>query len=247
MKALTVFAAALALSISAACAQAELCPACKGKTYTTDIGKCQVCGGNTSSKMFKLCPACSAKLKQCEHCGGPLTPRPKIALGAGAAATRPSAGPGALPATSRPTSASASRPASQPASQPAEKIDLLVTDADEGKTVSATVGQKVVIRIPSEGPGPRPPPQWTAKFDGNSLRLEGEILLRAKTVAGPGGLVGVQQGGPMVAEAVFLATKACKTTITLEARPFGKPDAAPKKTFAVTVEVKAGEAASKPS
>jgi hypothetical protein len=126
----------------------------------------------------------------------------------------------------------------------ADAKDLIVTDESDGKTVSASIGQKIVIRIPSEGPGPKPPPQWTARLKGESLRLEGEIRLRAKTIAGPAGVAGVQQGGPMTAEAVLTAVKAGKTAVTLESRQRGQPpDAKPSGTFTVTVDVQAVPAA----
>jgi hypothetical protein len=47
---------------------AELCPKCKDKAYTADIGVCKECGGTATSGAFALCPACSTKLHQCEHC-----------------------------------------------------------------------------------------------------------------------------------------------------------------------------------
>ena len=57
-------------------AMAELCAKCKGKMYIMNIGKCVGCGGATTSGAHKLCPACSRKLGQCEHC------RAKVAGGA---------------------------------------------------------------------------------------------------------------------------------------------------------------------
>jgi len=56
----------------AGAALAELCPKCKKLVFTMDIGKCEVCGGATRSGAFHLCPKCSARLKQCEHCRAPL-------------------------------------------------------------------------------------------------------------------------------------------------------------------------------
>ncbi len=53
-------------------ARADLCPKCKGKAYAADIGVCVECANLTSSKAFKLCAKCSAKLGQCEHCRAPL-------------------------------------------------------------------------------------------------------------------------------------------------------------------------------
>jgi inhibitor of cysteine peptidase len=70
-----LFVAALAF-VLAAPAVAELCPKCRDKGYTTDVGVCQECGGHTSSGRFKLCRKCSAKLGQCENCRAPLKPEP---------------------------------------------------------------------------------------------------------------------------------------------------------------------------
>lgn len=53
-------------------AHAELCPKCRGRMFTTDIGQCVTCGGHTSSGAFKLCRECSAKLGQCECCRAAL-------------------------------------------------------------------------------------------------------------------------------------------------------------------------------
>ncbi len=53
-------------------ARGELCPKCRGRMHTTDIGRCVNCGGHTSSGAFKLCRECSAKLGECECCRAPL-------------------------------------------------------------------------------------------------------------------------------------------------------------------------------
>jgi len=45
--------------------------------FTADVGKCVVCGGDTTSGAHKLCPRCSARLGQCEHCRAPLRPIPR--------------------------------------------------------------------------------------------------------------------------------------------------------------------------
>jgi len=135
------------------------------------------------------------------------------------------------------TDKSAPDPSGQ-AAVSADAKELIIMEESDGKTVSAIVGQKIIIRIPSVGAGPKPPPQWTAKLKGKSLKQQGEILLRAKTIPGLNGIVGMQQGGPMTTEAVFTAIAAGKTTITLEARPRGQPKADPSKTFTVTVDVK---------
>ncbi|HUT59766.1 MAG TPA: protease inhibitor I42 family protein [Phycisphaerae bacterium] len=125
---------------------------------------------------------------------------------------------------------------------PAAQVeDLVIEEAFDGKTVTAVVGQKIIIRIASRGAGPTPPPKWTAKLKGDSLTQEGEIRLRARRIAGPtgSGIVGIQQGGPMTLEATFRAAKPGKTTVTLEARPWRQADAAAEKTFTVTVDVQA--------
>lgn len=54
-------------------AQAALCPACKGVSYTKELGDCSHCKeGPTTSGQFKLCGRCSTQLAQCEHCRKPL-------------------------------------------------------------------------------------------------------------------------------------------------------------------------------
>jgi len=60
------------LALVAVPAAADLCAKCKGKMYIQNIGKCEACGGPTSSGAFKLCKKCSARLGQCEHCRAPL-------------------------------------------------------------------------------------------------------------------------------------------------------------------------------
>jgi hypothetical protein len=224
MKKLTILAAVASIAILAGTARAELCPKCKGLAYTADIGKCKVCGGDTSSGAFQLCKACSAKLQQCEHCRAALGAAPTVRV----STSQPAGG---SPAASSPAT-------SQPASKPALafKKEEVITEESEGKTIAVPVGQKIVIRIPSAGPGPKPPPKWTTRLDGNTLTQVGVVALQPRTTAGPGGSTAVQQGGPMVAEAIFVASGAGKTTVTLEARPQNQPDAAPTKTFKVTVE-----------
>lgn len=119
---------------------------------------------------------------------------------------------------------------------------LLIEQASDGKTVSAVVGQRIVIRLPSEGPGPKPPPRWTALLRGEALWQEGEPRLRSRTVVGPPGIVGIQQGGPMHVEVAFVAVRPGKAVVTLLCRPWRQPDAVPSRTFTVTVDVKAGGA-----
>jgi len=64
--------AVVVLMLVATPAVAVLCEKCAKRGYTTDLGKCVACGGPTTSGAFKLCPACSRKLGQCEHCRAPL-------------------------------------------------------------------------------------------------------------------------------------------------------------------------------
>ena len=47
---------------------ADMCPKCQGGMGTCDIGKCQSCGGMTSSGSHKLCRNCSKKQKKCQRC-----------------------------------------------------------------------------------------------------------------------------------------------------------------------------------
>ena len=68
---LVVFGVIVALGIVRP-ARAELCPKCKGKVFIMNVGKCVECGGLTTSGAHKLCPKCSRKLGQCEHCRAKL-------------------------------------------------------------------------------------------------------------------------------------------------------------------------------
>lgn len=45
-----------------------LCSECKKNAYTTNIGKCDVCGRGTSCGAYKLCNSCACKQKQCQVC-----------------------------------------------------------------------------------------------------------------------------------------------------------------------------------
>ena len=69
MKTATLILALALVPAIAAGAAAALCKDCAGMMFTMDIGKCQACGeAKTTSGAHKLCPACSRKLNQCEHC-----------------------------------------------------------------------------------------------------------------------------------------------------------------------------------
>ena len=108
-------------------ASADFCKKCAGMGFTADVGWCRNCKGQTSSGAFRLCPACSDKLKQCQACRVDLqqpatapaakpTPAAKPApLAATAPATMPA---GAIHAATGPASAPATSPATAPATRP---------------------------------------------------------------------------------------------------------------------------------
>jgi inhibitor of cysteine peptidase len=48
--------------------RAALCGKCQGLMFIDSEGKCSDCGGPTASGALQLCPKCSAKRHQCEHC-----------------------------------------------------------------------------------------------------------------------------------------------------------------------------------
>ena len=62
----TIFSAVLVGVHSTA--QAALCGKCRPLMFIDSEGKCIDCGGPTSSGALQLCPKCSAKRQQCEHC-----------------------------------------------------------------------------------------------------------------------------------------------------------------------------------
>ncbi len=49
-------------------ARAALCGKCRDMMFTESEGRCIECGSPTSSGALKLCPKCSTKRHQCEHC-----------------------------------------------------------------------------------------------------------------------------------------------------------------------------------
>ncbi len=49
-------------------ARAALCGKCRDLMFIDSQGKCIDCGGPTASGALQLCPKCSAKRHQCEHC-----------------------------------------------------------------------------------------------------------------------------------------------------------------------------------
>ncbi len=50
----------------------DQCGSCKAQAHTKDIWECTLCKGMTMSGSFRLCMACSGKLKECEWCRKPL-------------------------------------------------------------------------------------------------------------------------------------------------------------------------------
>jgi hypothetical protein len=66
------FGLGMILLLATGAARAELCPRCRKKNFIMSIGKCVECGSHTTSGAHKLCPKCSRKLGQCEHCRAKL-------------------------------------------------------------------------------------------------------------------------------------------------------------------------------
>jgi inhibitor of cysteine peptidase len=105
-KPFSLLTAGLVLSFAilgcSASARAALCSKCRELMFVDSVGKCSDCGGTTASGALQLCPKCSLKRRQCEHCLARLTDQDLAAAGNGNdAADRPtrsetpSAGPGA--------------------------------------------------------------------------------------------------------------------------------------------------------
>ena len=182
-----VLAALCLVWASAGTAVAGLCPKCKGRMYTADVGKCKACGGFTSSGAFKLCKKCSAKLKQCEHCRAPLK-------------------------------------------EQAGLEDIVLDEKANGKTVAATIGQQILIRLKGN---PTTGYRWdVAKLEGEAIEQVG----KAKYAVDKGAEGRMGAGGTFVF--TFKAVRKGKATLTLAyARPWEKKKK-PAKTFRLTVEVK---------
>lgn len=119
MRHLTAALGALVLLGAAAGARAELCNECKKYAFIQSIGTCEVCGKDTTSGAFRLCPACSARLRQCEHCRAALGP----------AAEAPAQVPAALP----------------PAADWSAMVT--VTESDDGQTRYLPVGSSIEVRL----------------------------------------------------------------------------------------------------
>lgn len=168
-------------------ALAELCPKCKKLMFTADIGKCRECGGATSSGAFKLCKKCSAKLKQCEHCRGPLKEQAGIQ-------------------------------------------DIVLDKKANGTTVTAAVGQRIVIRLAGNITTSY---SWAVKkLEGEALKQDGKVEYVPKKAPRPK----VGAGGTFVA--TFKAVKLGKAALTLAYRRPWEKKKPPAKTFTLAVEVK---------
>jgi len=58
-----------------------LCPSCRQRTFTADVGKCETCPGHTSSGMHKLCSKCARTAHQCQACKRTISaPTPDVTL-----------------------------------------------------------------------------------------------------------------------------------------------------------------------
>jgi hypothetical protein len=107
------------MGLLASPALADLCAKCKDKMYIQTVGQCIECKGNTSSGAFKLCPACSRKLGECEHC------RAKLQGAAGADKVKE---PGASDANASSTKPADEKGKTDPPGLPLEARLVLKTD-----------------------------------------------------------------------------------------------------------------------
>jgi inhibitor of cysteine peptidase len=57
-----------------------MCGKCRDLMFVDTQGKCIDCGGPTSSGALQLCPKCSAKRHQCEHCLAKLSDKDEAAV-----------------------------------------------------------------------------------------------------------------------------------------------------------------------
>jgi len=145
-------------------ALAELCEKCRDGVYTSDVGKCSECKGDTSSGAFKLCDQCSAKRHQCQHCLASLDSDEKAD---GDKSADPVAGRGKRVAK--------------------KKADVALTDADQGKTVKLGVGKTVSVTLEANATTGY---QWQVeKIDGEGIVQDGKPTYVPKKHAP--GIVGV--------------------------------------------------------
>lgn len=59
--------------------QAALCSKCRDMMFIDSESKCSDCGGPTASGALQICPKCSAKRHQCEHCLTAITEKDEAA------------------------------------------------------------------------------------------------------------------------------------------------------------------------
>ena len=203
MKRLALILAAAVVLVAAGDASAALCTKCRGKAYIGSIGKCFKCAGHTSSGAFKLCKDCSGKMTRCQHC--------MAALG------------GAVPPTRRP-----------PVKRPPVKAPvtlLALTVADNGKTITAGIGQRITVRLAGNITTGY---SWSVtSLTGTAVRQEGKIRYTASPA--PKGMVG--SGGFSLA--TFKAFRNGRAVLTMGyKRPWEKKK--PVRTFTVTIDVGPG-------
>ena len=67
--------------------RAALCSKCRDLMFVDSEGKCRDCGAPTASGALQLCPKCSAKRHQCEHCLAATTEKDEAAAQNQSAAT----------------------------------------------------------------------------------------------------------------------------------------------------------------
>ncbi len=61
-------------------ALAAMCGKCRDLMFVDSQGKCIDCGGPTTSGALQLCPKCSGKRHQCEHCLAKLSEKDEAAV-----------------------------------------------------------------------------------------------------------------------------------------------------------------------
>ena len=111
----------------------------------------------------------------------------------------------------------------------AEQKPLAVTSADNGKTLTAKVGQAIVVSLKGN---PTTGYTWIlAGIDSPAVALDGKIKYQEN--AHPEGMVGV----PGMFQAKFKALQPGKATVKLEYRRPWEKDKQPAETFSITISV----------
>lgn len=105
--------------------------------------------------------------------------------------------------------------------------DKIVTEADAGKTATIKIGQRLLVRLPSN---PTTGYEWSvAKIDDKILAPDGESQFDVPETPLP--------GAPTVQTLFFKAKSAGKIALELKyARPW-ETDAAPAKAYKVTINI----------